>query len=367
MDQDFSASNRSYKKIKICHLTSAHPAFDNRIFHKECKTLLEDGYEVHLIARHERNEIRGGIFVHALPPGPFKRMTRMTKIVWKLYQIAKSINAKVYHFHDPEIIPVGLLLKIKGKKVIYDTHEDSTSAIKSKPWINPHLRNIVAVLFYFYEQIAVRFFDAVISGHPVATMNIRKSVPLYNYPDLNLFPMTQTKGSTNSKFLWLGLLSEGRGATKIREAIKKNRDLVLDVIGPTEDISWVQERMNFLGAFPVEEAFQMAKGYVAGLVTYLPEPNNINSSPNKMFEYMALGIPVIASNFLSWRRIIEDGNCGICVNPKDCDEIANAMVFLLKNQNKAEKMGRNGRYLVENKYNWEIECKALLEVYCKFV
>ena len=70
---------------------------------------------------------------------------------------------------------------------------------------------------------------------------------------------------------------------------------------------------------------------LVGMVTLFPESNYIVSLPNKMFEYMAIGLPVIASNFPLWREIIEDNNCGICVDPLDSKAIRNAIQYLIDN------------------------------------
>ena len=348
--------------MKICHMSSLHSP-DIRIFYRECKTLAESGYEVHLIAKYHENEIKDDVYIHALPIDNKPRKYERLKNIYRVYKIAGKINADVYHFHDPELIPIGLIFKLLGKKVIFDSHEDTTSAIRSKRWINKQLRPIISFCYYLFEQFAVIFFNAVISGHPKATQNIKKSIPVYNYPDLKMFSNYFSGGQTNSKFLWFGLLSEGRGASVIREAVRSHPELIVDVIGRVYDISWREDRVNFLGNFPVDEAYKMLSGYTAGLVTYLPEPNNINSSPNKMFEYMALGLPVIASNFSEWKQIIENNHCGICIDPQNSDELSRAMKYILNNKDIAKKMGKNGKKIVSERYNWTVEKEKLLNIY----
>jgi glycosyltransferase involved in cell wall biosynthesis len=102
---------------------------------------------------------------------------------------------------------------------------------------------------------------------------------------------------------------------------------------------------------------------VAGLVTFLPLPNHIDAQPNKMFEYMSAGVPVIASNFPLWREIIEGNDCGLCVDPLNPAAIAEAIDYLVNNPVRAEQMGRNGQRAVQERYNWTIEEKKLLELY----
>lgn len=100
---------------KICHLTTVHPAFDIRIFHKECKSLLQAGYDVTLIAQHGKDEIVDGIRIKGLPTTR-KRMKRMLKLPWIALRKALEANADLYHFHDPRLIAIGFMLKVKGKK-----------------------------------------------------------------------------------------------------------------------------------------------------------------------------------------------------------------------------------------------------------
>jgi len=104
-----------------------------------------------------------------------------------------------------------------------------------------------------------------------------------------------------------------------------------------------------------------------GLVLFHPEPNHVNAQPNKMFEYMSAGIPVIASNFPLWKEIVEGTECGICVDPLNPKEIADAIRWIIEHPVEASRMGENGRKAVEERYNWGIEEKKLLELYNKIL
>ena len=103
---------------------------------------------------------------------------------------------------------------------------------------------------------------------------------------------------------------------------------------------------------------------MAGMVLFHPEPNHIDAQPNKMFEYMSAGIPVIASNFPLWKEIVEGAECGICVDPLNLKEIAGAIQFIVEHPAEAKQMGKNGRRAVEERYNWGREEKKLLGSYC---
>ena len=107
----------------VCILTSVHPAFDVRIYHKEAKTLVQAGYNVTLIAQNNKDEIVDGVNIIALPK-PKNRFVRIFGLTWRVFCLALGQHAGVYHFHDPELIFIGVLLRLLGKKVIYDVHED---------------------------------------------------------------------------------------------------------------------------------------------------------------------------------------------------------------------------------------------------
>jgi glycosyltransferase involved in cell wall biosynthesis len=123
------------------------------------------------------------------------------------------------------------------------------------------------------------------------------------------------------------------------------------------------KNVNYKGWVDRKTMREVLKKSKAGLVTFLPLPNHVSAQPNKIFEYMSAGIPVIASNFDLWREIIEGNSCGICVNPENPTEIAQAINYLIANDKEAQKMGENGKRAVVEKYNWTIEKKKLFNVY----
>src|SRR6185503_14048106 len=102
------------KKI-VCHVTSIHPANDIRIFHKECVSLAESGYEVHLVAQGSLPPDATKVIHHVFIVKIKKfRLFKMMIRSWRAYALAKSIPATVFHIHDPELLPYGLLLKLKN-------------------------------------------------------------------------------------------------------------------------------------------------------------------------------------------------------------------------------------------------------------
>jgi glycosyltransferase involved in cell wall biosynthesis len=100
-----------------------------------------------------------------------------------------------------------------------------------------------------------------------------------------------------------------------------------------------------------------------GIVCFLPEPNNINFGPTKLFEYMVCGLPVVASHFPEWRSVVEGSGCGVCVDPTDPEDIARGIQTLGRDRDRLRAMGLRGRAAVLDRYNWESESRRLLAAY----
>jgi glycosyltransferase involved in cell wall biosynthesis len=101
----------------------------------------------------------------------------------------------------------------------------------------------------------------------------------------------------------------------------------------------------------------------AGLALLANTPNYHDSFPTKMFEYMALGVPVVVSDFPLYRQVVEQARCGICVDPDDVRGIADAIRWLILHPAEAFEMGQRGRSAVFSRYNWTHEGEKLLGFY----
>lgn len=361
---------------RVVHLTTVHPPFDTRIFHKEAKTLARAGYDVTLIAQHEGNTVVEEVRVIGLPK-PRNRLSRIFGLTGRAFRLALRQRAEIYHFHDPELLPMGVLLKLLTKaKVIYDVHEDVPQQILTKHWIPAPLRRPSAFAFNVWEKLAARACDAVV----VATEGIGEKfgalnpVVVHNYSDLQMLPNLSPVPKERNVLVYVGGISKLRGAVEVVRALEyldHIDGLRLDLIGRFEPPVLERElqampgyqRVRFLGWFQPEDVYKHLRTVDIGLVCLHPEPRYVVAWPVKLFEYMAAGLPVVASNFPLWREIVEGNNCGLCVDPLDPRKIAAAIEYLLTHPEEARRMGENGRQAVEKKYNWEREGQKLLTLY----
>lgn len=362
--------------MKICHLTSVHPRFDTRIFHKECRSLSNAGYETYLVVADDQgNESKEGVIIFDVG-SPKGRVDRIQNVTKRVFEKAVTIDAAMYHIHDPELIPAALRLHRRGKKVLFDAHEDVPKQLLNKPYLNQPTRWLLSRLFAFYETRVCGKFDGIVTATP--TIRDKYLGIHQNVLDINNFPklgeLTPPTGWTNksSQVCYIGGIAAVRG---IREMV---RAMELTKVGARLEIGgkfiepFVEEEVKtYPGWRNVDELGFLDRSRVrdvltrsmAGLVTLHPIANYLDALPVKMFEYMSAGIPVISSHFPLWREIIKTNQCGISVDPLKPDEIARAIDYLVENPDQAETMGKNGLVAVQQRYNWAGEEVKLLDLY----
>jgi glycosyltransferase involved in cell wall biosynthesis len=361
-------------------LTSVHPPFDIRIFHKECKSLAAAGYEVTLLAPCPRDQVVDAIQLRAIPKAR-NRLDRLTRSFWHIYRRALRERADLYHFHDPELIPLGLALRFRGRKVIYDAHEDLPRCMPYKPYLPAGLGRSAARIVELLETSACRFFSGVVTATPgiaarFSRLNAKTTV-VHNYPLMSELS-TAPNHPWNSREMMVAYVGSSvsvqRGAVEMVRAM----GLLPDDLEATLALAGPFSPENLKDALPNESGWNRIrvcgvldrKGVVGvlsrarvGLALQHPEPNAMAGKPIKMFEYMAAGIPVISADFPVWRQIVEGARCGLCVDPLDPKHLSLAIRYLLTHPREAEAMGRRGRRAVEQRFNWDREERKLLGLY----
>ena len=367
--------------MKVCHLTSVHRPFDTRIFHKECRTLADAGYDVTLVARHEAHEVVDGIHLHALPT-PSNRLARMVGTVRAVHRAALKLDADLYHFHDPELIPVGLSLAGAGKPVVYDAHEHYGAQITEKPWLPGPFRKPAAAMTSFLERRAVPRFAAVIAaGRDIEehlVPHARRLVRVANYPILDegllVDPLSKPKRFTIANF---GGVWSARVTGKVVEALglidEPDVHMILGgrVVEPgLHDAirampGWSKVDYKGMVDRPTLTADSVASH--AAMNMYSDSPNHYSIRSNRVYEAMAAGTPVIVSDFPEWREFVERHRCGLAVTPGDPEAIAGAIRTLAADPVEAAAMGARGRAAVKEHYNWDRCAESLLGLYAELI
>ncbi len=367
---------------KICHLSSAHKSTDARIFIKECTSLANNGYEVSLIAVGP-SDINPIIRIISFPVLPrFKRILIGPRMMLRM---ALKENADIYHLHDPELLTIALKLKRNGKKVIFDSHEHVSEQIRYKEYLPRFLRNVVARLYKKYEQHIVSKIDGVIVVTPsqLPVFNeVQKNLEMVtNYPILDLAnnnhkedqPLTRT--AVSKQLCFAGGVSTQWCHQIIIESVLSVEKCTYQFAGPIESQEYLDnlerlyaksDRIEYLGIIDRNEVNALYDNSFCGiaLLSYETQTGKTGTLGNtKLFEYMQHSLPIICSDLLLWKEIIEEYDCGITVDPTSKDQIINAISFLLDNPERALQMGRNGYRAYREKYNWDTQIPKLLRVY----
>lgn len=304
--------------------------------------------------------------------------------------LARAIKAKasIYHFHDPELIPVALLLRLLGHKVIYDVHEDYTDAIMHKTWIPGWARKITAKIFNFIEKKSASFFNAVILaelGYQDSFSNV-KTIKEYilNYPLYSVNKIERPFGNQEPiNLIYAGTISDIRGAVEMIESLhilrNNGTDVHLYLVGPINQPSLqvrldklietygLHDHITMTGLVPHAQVYEYYQLADIGLGLLYPVDNHLKSLITKIFEYMAVSLPMVISNFPSWQHLLTEVKAGVTANPLDPTDIAAQVKYLINNPQIRASMGMAGRKAYEEKYNWLTEEKKLLNLYEKLL
>lgn len=362
--------------IKVCHMTSAHPAEDIRIFHKECVSLARAGYEVYLVERGASYE-KNGVHIVGVGEIPSGRLKRMTEGAKRVYEAAKAVDADIYHFHDPELLPYGLKLKRAGKRVIFDSHEDYARQIAVKPYLPRWIARLISHIYTVYERRVLRDIDAVIfpctiEGRDPFSGKCRCTALINNVPLLQELPSSSCSTADVFSAGYVGPIRPDRGNTQNVQACEAV-DVPL-LFGGTPDSEAYQQELErldskglvtFCGQLDRAGVWKLLSGVSVGLVTELSvgQNNTTDNLPTKTYEYMAAQLPFLIANYPYAKKVVDKHRCGICVDPENVAELAHALTYLRDHPDEARQMGENGRRAVKEEFNWDVEEKKLLALY----
>ncbi|WP_440764708.1 glycosyltransferase family 4 protein [Natronorubrum sp. DTA7] len=360
------------------HLTTVHTPTDTRIFDKEATSLADAGYDIGILAHDAPADKRNGVqfFDLGLPSTRPERWKSIPEVAQK----AKSLEASIYHFHDPELIPIGLYLsEVTNSTVIYDVHEDYGHKVAGREWIPNRVTPLLSYGVPLAEQFAASRFDAIVTAtERIESMFVEANdnvSTIHNFPRTENFPSAgESKSRTAEHVLcYVGGLSELRGIHRMLEVLDRlcNRglDIELWAVG-----SWntdadkrrakrfisdkgLKDRVDFPGYLDYDVMFRYLTGADLGLA--LLDVNQFETAiPTKQFDYLYSGLPVVATPLDAVIRFIPDKYRYI-VPQDDTRAAADAVETVLESEYNTTEM----QSLVEEKYSWESEAESLVALY----
>lgn len=368
------------ERPKAVHVSIVHPAGDVRIFVKECRSLAAAGYDVTLYARTEEAYERDGIRVRPVPTSR-SRLGRMTVGVWSLLRPLLRECADIYHLHDPELVPLGLALRARGYPVVFDAHEPFALQVYDKGYLPAALRPTVSAAAVALQYLTGRGLSAVVAASPVAAeayAGARRLATVNNFPvtaeGTDIVPYSRRSRA----LVYVGGLSRARGWHAMLDAacrIHAQTGGRLTLVGPfqqpelEDDLARpeVAKAVEYLGVLDPFEARRVMADSCVGLVLFQRSRAHERAWPNKLFEYMAAGVPIVASNFTHWQEILASRGSGIVVRPDDPDAVANACLEILANPSRGADMSTNGRSAATDHYVWDNEARTLLSLYAELL
>ena len=362
---------------KICHISSVHNCFDPRIFYKECASLAKK-YEVSYIVKHDKRESIKNVRIIPFPTiKPIFFRIIFSPVLMFFYAFKE--RAEIYHVHDPELLITAPFLKFfLGCKIIYDIHEDYYTSISQKRYLNSVLSKAIPPIYRNIERFFVQnVFDKVVIAEKYYREFIPNGIEILNYPLEHGYPERKYSRETEEiQLLYTGTVTLDRGAlicANIPNFVKNCKvsfvgrckrsvaEKIYNRVDQEDNIEIVGIDQFVSGE--VIDKFYARNSFQAGLAIFPRSDHYFKKELTKFFEYMGAGLPIIASNFPAWKRLIEGNSCGICVDPDDTEQIASAVTYICNHPEAAKTMGENGRKAVELKYSWEIEEQNLFKLY----
>jgi len=368
--------------MHICQITSMHPAYDGRIFERTCRELAKRGYKVTLIATCDEDKFVHG--VQLLRIKPRKSLSRRLLSSYDAFEIARRLNADVYHFHDPELIPWMRWLAAAGKCVIFDKHENFIARFKM--WGMPSfIAKWLEILYHAYERNSISKFAGVVAVSDsileLSSGARKDGVVIQNVPDVGRFRNILELDFKPRPYTIItsGSHSDHRNCRQTVQAmpyiLERHPETKFCFVGSYDPDDYKDQLMNLacdLGVsgnltlddmLPWEENFmRLSKAHI-GCVFYSDNINNRTTIPNRIFEYMMCGVVVLAHEFPELERIVNGSGCGLTLNTSDPNDIARKINRLLDNPAQIEEMSIMGRSAVNSVYNIGVQICGLEELY----
>ena len=360
--------------------SSVHFAYDARIFQKEARSLAKAGFEVTIIAREDPTDQKADDVRVLSLPKPKNRVLRMLGTL-HVGLLAMRQRADLYVFHDPELIPVGVLLKLLTRsRVVYDIHEIVAQQILTKEWLPRPLGVLALKLYQLVERLALPVLDGlvlVVPGQLKSYARYRTQIVM-NFPLLTYASMLGSEEQETRQgptLIYAGSIRKIRGLYEMLELVGRLKrtypDILLRLVGPLfpddqDKVSALiasqemEENVELMGRVSHLEVHRQIARADIGLALIHPDPTYHDALFTKAFEYMMMGKPFLVSNIPLWEQIVRETRCGLAVDPLSPEAVEAAMVQLLENEQLRREMGVRGREAVLTRYNWDVEGDKLV-------
>jgi glycosyltransferase involved in cell wall biosynthesis len=299
---------------------------------------------------------------------------------------ALAEQADIYHFHDPELIPLGIALKAirPSRAVVYDVHEDYPSMMLEKYWLPRPVRPLIAKGAALANRLAGFCLNGIVTADPWVAEEFQKFAPgkttvYYNFPVPSLFALNGKRITATADLVYVGGMSERSGIFVLLDALALLREKgcrpTVKLAGYTDGIvgrSAIEkaiadrrlgEQIDFHGRIPHAEVPSWIRSGRVGLVMLQPIPKFMKNIPSKMFEYWACGLPVIASDLPPIRRFVNDHETGLLFSPETPGSLAKAIQFMIDHPDERERMGQFGYKRVSQEWNNETQINRLIRFY----
>jgi len=311
------------------------------------------------------------------------RRIRRIALAWRA---ALAEHVDIYHFHDPELIPLGLALKARrpSSAVVYDVHEDYPAMMLEKYWIPRPLRGITAQAAGLANRAAGHWLDGIVTADPDVERDFQpvarnRTLAYYNFPVLDLFRPTPGEQVGKTDLVYVGGMSERAGTFILLDALTV---LAGQGIRPTVRLAGYTDgqagllavqkgirsrgldaQVELRGRLPHSQVPAWIRSGRIGLVTLQAIPKFMKNIPSKMFEYWACGLPVIASRLPPICQFLEHGKNGLLFSPTSAEDLAGAVRGLLERPDEIAAMGRCGQQRVHETWNNDRQVDGLLRFY----
>jgi glycosyltransferase involved in cell wall biosynthesis len=358
--------------LRALVVTVVHHPQDSRIRHREVTALLDAGWQVTFLAPFVGHDLpvpdpTGGLTCVDLPRAAGRgRLAAGRASRAQIRRLAPEHD--IVLVHDPE-----LLLATAGlglDHLVWDVHEDPASALAVKDWLPAPLRRPVARGWRIAEQLVERRHPLLLAEHAYADRFRREHTVV---PNAVVIPETVPPAG-GSRLVHVGNLTTARGSELMVEATRlahaaSDGAITLEVVGPArDDASRVAMEAGVADGIVVWRGFQPAAramatidGALAGLSLLRDLPNYRGSMPTKVVEYLAHGVPAVTTPLPVAREIVEEVRAGVVVPFDDAEAVADAVLRLWRHPEEAAAMGRRGRDLVRERYDWAKGAAAFVE------